>query len=356
MTLETQFKSEDDYWNAIVGNDSRANGVFFYAVKTTGVYCLPSCSSRLPNRSNVEFFRTSNQAERKGYRACKRCKPESFSGNKIPDAVVHACNLIDNADKPLPLESLAQAVGLSPFYFHRLFKKTVGVTPRAYISARRAQRFRDGLQDKETVTEAMYDAGYRASSRCYETVGANLGMTPTQYKKGGIDQTIQFTVVECTLGWIAVAATERGVCSIEIGDDADDLRNDVAVRFAEAKLMEGSPTFLDWVSQVVAYVESPDDRLNLPIDIQGTVFQRKVWEALQRVPVGMTATYSEIADQIGKHTAVRAVAGACAANKLAVVIPCHRIVRNDGTIGGYRWGVERKRELLKREAGATADS
>jgi AraC family transcriptional regulator of adaptative response/methylated-DNA-[protein]-cysteine methyltransferase len=356
MTSEILFQSDDDRWNAVVRNDLRANGVFFYAVKTTGVYCLPSCSSRPPKRSNVEFFGTSDQAEGKGYRACKKCKPESFSGNKIPDAVVQACNLIDNAEEPLSLDTVAEVVGLSPFYFHRLFKKTVGVTPKAYAATQRAERFREGLRGKQTVTEAIYDAGYGASSRCYETVGDNLGMTPTQYMKGGVGQTIQFAVVECSLGWVAVAATERGICMIEFGDDAEGLTKELAARFAEAKLRENEPMFLDWVSQVVAFVESPSQGLDLPLDIQGTVFQCKVWEALQRVPVGTTATYAAIAEQIGKPTAARAVAGACAANKLAVAIPCHRIVRNDGTMSGYRWGTGRKRELLDREAEATAES
>jgi len=355
MTLENSFKSDDDRWDAVVSSDRQANGVFFYAVKTTGVYCLPSCSSRPPKRSNVEFFLTSDQAESSGYRACKKCQPESFSGNRIPDAVVKACNLIDDARETPSLGEIALAVGLSPAYFHRLFKRTVGVTPKAYAANRRAERFREGLRGNQNVTKAMYDAGYVASSRCYESVGQDLGMTPTQYKRGGIGQTIEFAVVECSLGWVAVAATKRGICMIEFGDEADDLRNELAARFANAKLKEGGRVLLDRVSQVVAYVESPSQSLDLPLDIQGTVFQRKVWEALQGIPLGATATYAEIAEQIGRPTAARAVAGACAANELAVAIPCHRIVRNDGTLSGYRWGAGRKTELLEREAKATAD-
>lgn len=356
MTKEDTFNSDDERWNAVVGRDCRADGVFLYAVKTTGIYCRPVCSSRPPKRSNVVYFETCDQAKRRGFRACKKCKPDTSSTNQAPKAVVEACNLMDDTEESLSLDELAAAVGLSPSYFHRLFKKTVGVTPKAYATARRAEQFREGLHRKQTVTEAMYEAGYGASSRCYEKVGQNLGMTPTQYKSGGVGQTIKFALLECYLGWVAVAATERGICMIEFGDDPDGLRREVAARFPKAELREDDPTFLEWVRQVVAYVETPSHGLDLPLDIQGTAFQRKVWETLRDVPVGTTATYAEIAQRIGKPTAVRAVAGACAANRLAVAIPCHRVVRGDGDVSGYRWGAKRKRELLEREAGATADA
>ncbi len=263
---------------------------------------------------------------------------------------------MDDTDEPLSLDELATAVGLSPSYFHRLFKKTVGVTPKAYATARRTERFRSGLRRTRTVAEAMYEAGYGASSRCYEKVGQNLGMTPTQYKNGGDGQTIQFAVVECYLGWVAVAATGRGICMIEFGDTPEGLWEQLASRFPNADLREDDPAFSQLVGQVVAYVETPSNGLDLPLDIEGTAFQQKVWDALRRVPAGTTATYAEIAQRLGKPTAARAVASACAANKLAVAIPCHRVVRSDGDVSGYRWGSERKRELLKREATATPDT
>ena len=356
MTTENTFKSNDERWNAVASRDCRADGIFFYAVKTTGVYCRPVCSSRAPKRSNVEFFSTCDQAERHGFRACKKCKPDTPSTSQIPDAVVRACNLFDDTEEPLSLGEVASAVGLSPSYFHRLFKETLGVTPKAYAAAQRAERFRKGLRGTQTVTEAMYGAGYGGSSRCYEKVGQNLGMTPTQYKTGGVGQAIQFALVECSLGWLVVAATERGVCMIEFGDEPESLKSELKTRFAKAELRDDDPTFSELVGRVVDYVEAPKHGLNLPLDIQGTVFQRKVWEALRDVPAGTTATYAEIAQRIGKPTAVRAVAGACSANKLAVAIPCHRIVRSDGSLSGYRWGVHRKRKLLKRESEASEEA
>jgi AraC family transcriptional regulator of adaptative response/methylated-DNA-[protein]-cysteine methyltransferase len=350
------YTTDDERWNALVNRDRQADGVFLYAVRTTGVYCRPICASRLPNRGNVQFFHTFEQAERHGYRACKRCKPREPVSNQIPDAVVRACKLMDDAEKPLSLGTLADAVGLSPFYFHRLFKKVVGVTPKAYASARRAERFRDGLREKETITQAMYGAGFGSSSRCYEGVGSDLGMTPTEYRSGGAGQSVSFAVTDCYLGYVIVAATERGVCLIEFGDKRNELRDKLAARFPKAELREDDPTFLELLAQVVACIEAPTHGLDVPLDIQGTAFQRRVWAALQDIPVGTTATYSEIARRIGKPTAVRAVASACAANKLAVAIPCHRAVRSDGELSGYRWGVERKRKLLDRETVATAST
>lgn len=262
-----------------------------------------------------------------------------------------ACHLIDDAEQQIPLEQLARAVGLSASHFHRLFKKTVGVTPKAYAATTRMNRFRERLRDQATVTDAMYDAGYAASSRCYEEVGRSLGMTPTQFKRGGAGQLIRFAVVECTLGWISVAATQRGVCSIELGDNRSSLRGQLEARFANAELCEGDVTFHEWVARVIEYVEVPGQHLDVPLDIQGTAFQRQVWQQLQMIPAEKTATYTEIAGRIGKPKAARAVAGACAANKLAIAIPCHRVVGKNQAPAGYRWGVERKRALLERERG-----
>lgn len=349
MNDEREFTREEERWKAVEGRDCRADGAFVYAVRTTGVYCRPVCSSRRPKRKNVVFFETSAQAEERGFRPCLKCRPHQPPTNLVPERILQACRLIESAEEPPSLEELACVAGLSPSYFHRLFKKTLGVTPKAYASARRAERFREGLRETQTVTEAMYEAGYGASSRCYEEVGGTLGMTPTQYKESGAGQMIEFAVVECCLGWLAVAATERGICSIAFGDDPDELREEMSTQFANADLREDGSEFSEWVERVVRFVDNPAGKLELPLDIQGTAFQRRVWEALMKIPAGATSTYSEIAERLGKPTAVRAVARACATNKIAVAIPCHRVVRKDGNLSGYRWGVERKHKLLERE-------
>lgn len=353
MTTTNAFTTDDDRWNAVVERDGRADGSFVYAVRTTGVFCRPTCPSRLPNRANVEFFVTTEQAERGGYRACKKCKPKA--ANAVPEAVLRACKMIEEADEPPTLEAMAAAVGLSPFYFHKLFKSVIGVTPKAYTAARRVEKFRAGLHEDQSVTAAMYDAGFGSSSRCYEGVGDNLGMTPTEYRNGGAGQSIRFAVVESRLGWVAVAATERGVCMIEFGDGPDTLRAEAVARFPNAALDDGDGEFKGWVEAVVRHIEMPGRVVELPLDVQGTAFQRKVWEALRAIPAGATTTYAAIAKKIGQPAAVRAVASACAANPVAVVIPCHRVVRSDGDLSGYRWGVERKQHLLDREAGQNHD-
>lgn len=347
MTSNQEFDTDDDRWTAVTQRDVRADGVFLYAVKTTGIFCRPTCPSRLPNQGNVAFFSSCEQAERAGYRACKKCQPKAASN--FPDAVLRACKMIEEADEPPTLDALAAAVGLSPFYFHKLFKSVVGVTPKGYAAARRVERFRDGLKENQTVTQAIYDAGFGSSSRCYENVGANLGMTPTEYRSGGAGQTIRLAVVECRFGWVAVAATERGVCMIEFGDTPDALRVEVTARFPNADLNNGDDTFRRWIAVVVEQIEMPGRAVDLPLDVHGTAFQRKVWEALKAIPAGMTVTYTDIAKRIGQPAAVRAVANACAANPVAVVIPCHRVVRTDGNLSGYRWGIDRKRQLLEYE-------
>jgi AraC family transcriptional regulator of adaptative response/methylated-DNA-[protein]-cysteine methyltransferase len=349
MSEIRSFTTDDQRWDAVTRRDRQADGSFLYGVKTTGVYCRPTCTSRLPKRSNVEFFATGAEARRVGYRACKKCQPEAAGSQRVPDVIVRACRLIEEAEEPPSLTELAEAVGLSPFYFHRLFKEAVGVTPRAYAAARRVERFRAGLREDQTVTRAMYGAGFASSSRCYEGSAEALGMTPGAYKNGGAGQAIRFAVARCYLGWVVVAATGRGVCLIEFGDTADRVRAEVAARFPRAELREAGAEFGEYVEQVLAFLEAPGQGLDLPLDIQGTAFQRRVWEALRAIPAGTTATYGEIAERIGQPTAVRAVARACAANRLAVAIPCHRVVRGDGELSGYRWGGGRKRELLDRE-------
>jgi AraC family transcriptional regulator of adaptative response/methylated-DNA-[protein]-cysteine methyltransferase len=344
------FSTDDLRWTAVLRRDRQADGAFVYAVKTTGVYCRPACPSRLPKRDNVVFFASGREARRAGYRPCKRCGPSADDPTPVPDAIVRACRIIDEAPEPPSLNELAEAVGLSPFYFHRLFKAVVGVTPKSYADARRMRRFQDGLREGQPVTRAMYEAGFASSSRCYEGAAAQLGMTPSAYRNGGAGQVIRVAVAPCHLGWVLVAATEKGVCRIEFGDTADSLREGLAARFPNAELRGDDGDFAAWVEGVLHLIDDPGGALALPLDVQGTAFQRRVWEALRAIPAGSTASYGEIAARIGSPAAVRAVAGACAANPVAVAIPCHRVIGQDGELRGYRWGLRRKRALLEREA------
>ena len=348
---DSVFATNDQCWSALVWRNRQADGAFFYAVKTTGVYCRPHCSSRLPNRHNVEFFRTCADAELAGYRACRRCHPQRISNpSPVPETMARACRLIEEAEEPLLLATLAATMGFSPFHFQRLFKQTVGITPKAYAMARRTRRFQGDLREAQTVTQAMYDAGFGSSSRCYEKAADHLGMTPAEYRKGGAGQRIRHAIVRCDLGWMLVAATDRGICAIEFDDSPDRLRDQLAARFPAAELRGEDPEFAEWVERVLAFLDEPKYGLDLPLDIRGTAFQRRVWQALQAVPAGSTASYAEIARTIGKPAAARAVARACASNPVAVLIPCHRIVRGDGGLGGYRWDLRRKQTLLDREA------
>ncbi|WP_350017119.1 bifunctional DNA-binding transcriptional regulator/O6-methylguanine-DNA methyltransferase Ada [Rhodanobacter sp. IGA1.0] len=343
----------DPRWAALQARDARADGSFFYSVRTTGVYCRPSCAARPARPENVAFHDSAAAAERAGFRPCKRCKPDQLSLQEQHAAMVTgACRLIENAETAPTLEQLAKPTGLSPFHFHRIFKAIAGVTPKQYVTAHRASRVRSGLGRGSSVTEAIFDAGYNASSRFYESSNQLLGMTPSSYRAGGVDHDIRFAIGECSLGAILVAQSQRGVCAILFGNDPDALARDLQDRFPRANLIGGDRAFEQLVATVVGFVEAPALGLDLPLDVRGTAFQQRVWQALRDIPAGTTASYSEIAQRIGSPKAVRAVAGACAANMLAVAIPCHRVVRNDGGLSGYRWGVERKRTLLAREAKA----
>ena len=346
-----QATTDDRRWDDVVRRDRSAAGRFVYAVSSTGVYCRPGCPSRLPSRARVVFFARSNEAERAGYRPCLKCKPDTPAALAGPPAaILEACRAIDQAESPPKLRELAAAAGLNPYHFHRLFKQVVGVTPMAYAAARRAHRVQGALMGGETVTEAFYAAGFASSSRFYEGAVGLLGMAPVAYRDGAPGIRIQFAVARSYLGWVLVAATDRGVCAIELGDSPAALRESLGARFPRAELREGEPGFAACVAKVVALVQAPARGFGLPLDVQGTAFQRRVWRELQAIPAGSTATYSEIAGRIGSPGAGRAVARACAANPVAVAVPCHRVVRGDGKMGGYRWGVERKRKLLKREA------
>jgi AraC family transcriptional regulator of adaptative response/methylated-DNA-[protein]-cysteine methyltransferase len=347
----------DPRWAAVVARDAQADGEFFYSVKTTGVYCRPSCAARAARPENVSFHRTQAEAERAGFRPCKRCKPDQPPLAERQQAKVSdLCRFIEQSDEVPHLDALASRAGLSVFHVHRLFKMVTGLTPKAYAAAHRMKRVRAELGKRGTVTEAIYGAGYNSSGRFYEKSNQLLGMTPTQYRAGGVDTGIRFAIGECSLGSVLVAATELGVCAILMGDDPEELAHDLERRFPRARLIGADAEFERLVARVVGLMEKPRAGIDLPLDIRGTAFQQRVWQALREIPAGATRTYSDIAGAIGAPRAVRAVARACAANALAVAIPCHRVVRTDGNLSGYRWGVERKRELLAREARVARDS
>ena len=340
-------------WAAVIARDAAFDGRFFYSVETTGVYCRPSCAARRPNRTNVRFHDTAEDAERAGFRPCKRCKPgEPSLVQQHAEKVKEACRLIETAEAEPKLDDLAQAVGLSPYHFHRIFKAALGVTPKAYATAQRNKRVRDELGRSATVTQAIYAAGFNSNGRFYANSSEVLGMTPSDFRSGGAKAEMRFAVGACSLGAILVAASDKGVCAILLGDDPESLLKDLQDRFPRARLLGGDKDFERLTAKVISFVEAPRGGLDLPLDIQGTAFQHRVWEALRRIPAGATASYAEIAEAIGAPKSVRAVARACASNHLAVAIPCHRVVRTDGSLSGYRWGVKRKRALLAREAKA----
>lgn len=344
---------QDPRWAQLASRDRRADGAFFYSVSSTGVYCRPSCGARTPRPENVQFYATTAEAEAAGYRACKRCRPNELNpASEVAARIAKACRLIENSQTAPSLQSLAGLAGMSRFHFHRTFKSITGITPAEYASAHRAARVRESLETSRTVTDAIYDAGFNSSSRFYEGANGVLGMTPTEFRAGGANAEIYFAIGECSMGNILAAQTERGVCAILIGEDAEQLIRDLQDRFPNAKLVGDATEYHDLMARVVGLVENPKSGFGLPLDIQGTAFQKRVWKALQQIPPGKTATYREIAARIGMPKAVRAVAQACGANSLAIAIPCHRVIRNDGSLSGYRWGVERKRALLEREAQA----
>jgi AraC family transcriptional regulator of adaptative response/methylated-DNA-[protein]-cysteine methyltransferase len=342
---------QDPRWAALAARSVAADGTFFYSVRTTGVYCRPSCGARLPRPENVRFHATREEAERAGFRPCKRCRPDRPSlAEQHAATVTEICRLIETSSRVPALDALAAQAGMSPFHFHRVFKGVTGLTPRAYAAAHRGERVRRELGKAPTVTAAIYDSGYSSNGRFYGESEQMLGMTPTEYRAGGARAEIRFAVGECSLGSILVARSERGVCAIFLGDDPDALTRELQDRFPRATLIGADPAFEDVVAKVVGLIEAPGTGVDLPLDVRGTAFQQRVWRALREIPAGSTASYREIASRIGAPRAVRAVAHACAVNPVAVAIPCHRVVRSDGGLAGYRWGVERKRELLEREA------
>lgn len=340
----------DPRWEAVCARDRAFDGQFYYSVATTGVYCRPSCAARTPNPVNVAFHATPADAERAGFRACKRCRPAGPSlDEQHAQTITAACRRIEAAERAPSLSQLAEAAGLSASRFHRVFKAITGVTPLQYASACRARRLAQALPNSGSVTDARIEAGFGSSGRLYEQSAGLLGMTPSAWRAGGRGRTARFAVAPCSLGAVLVAQSEVGVCAILLGEQAEALVAELRRALPHAELVPGDADFAATVSAVVALVEDPRRGLDLPLDVAGTAFQRRVWEALRQIPAGETTSYAAIAAAIGAPTAARAVAGACAANRLAVVIPCHRVVRAGGDLSGYRWGVARKRALLARE-------
>jgi AraC family transcriptional regulator, regulatory protein of adaptative response / methylated-DNA-[protein]-cysteine methyltransferase len=338
----------DRAWQMVEERKPAADMLFVYAVRTTGIYCRPSCPSRRPLRGSVEFFATSELAERAGYRACKRCTP----GQTHPTAhmLTQACDYIErHLDDTVKLDHLGQTVGLSAFHTQRLFRRYLGISPRQYQQARRMERFRQNLLTNDSVTTAMYEAGFTSSSRLYESANEHLGMTPTEYRRGGKDVAIRFVIADSPLGKMLVAATDAGLCAVAFGSLESELEDDLASRFPESERLRDETGLGATVKQVLTQMSEHPVAMELPLDVRATAFQRRVWEALRRIPRGETRTYSQIAKEIGQPTAVRAVARACATNPVAIVVPCHRVIGSDGSLTGYRWGVERKKKLLELE-------
>ncbi|MBV4411952.1 bifunctional DNA-binding transcriptional regulator/O6-methylguanine-DNA methyltransferase Ada [Enterobacteriaceae bacterium YMB-R22] len=343
--------NDERRWLAVEKRDRSRDDEFVYAVITTGVYCRPTCRARRPLRQHVRFFNDAGAAEDAGFRPCKRCQPDKSHPHAAQQAkIVQACRLLEASETPLTLEALADKVAISPGYFHRLFKAATGLTPRAWQQARRASKLRDALSGGQKVTRALYDAGYASGSVFYQQADAALGMTARQFRNGGEGVTVYFALGRCQLGEFLVAESERGVCAILLGDEPQALVAELTQSFPKARLTPGDAAFQQRVAQVVGWLERPQGEFALPLDLRGTAFQREVWQALRAIAPGTTVSYQELARRIGRPRASRAVAGACAANLLAVVVPCHRVVRQDGGLSGYRWGVARKRALLAREA------
>jgi len=341
MQSETQ-------WQQVMARDARQDGRFVFAVRTTGIYCRPSCPSRRPRRDSVEFFLDPRQAEGAGYRACLRCKPTEISSQA--QAVLQARKLLDEAEGVLTLAELSKQVRVSPFHLQRLFKRATGLSPREYQSARRMQQVKHGLRKGDDVTTALYNAGFGSSSRLYEKSHQQLGMTPGAYRRGGTGVTVQYAIVPSPLGRMLVAATPRGMCAVRFGDTASELESELRAEFHAATLVRDEAALQRYTKPLLASLRGESVTIEIPLDVRATAFQMKVWEKLREIPAGETRSYSEVAQGIGDPKAVRAVARACASNPVALAVPCHRVVRSDGELAGYRWGVQRKKKLLKMEA------
>lgn len=348
MQLQTTSGSANQKWSTVLARDARADARFVYAVKSTGVFCRPSCPSRKPRRENVEFFDSPAQAQQAGYRACRRCTP--LERDRQTQKVEAACRYIDqNLDITLSLTAISRHVAISPFHFQRLFKRILGISPREYQQARRAGKFRQALLGEGSVTDAIYEAGYSSSSRAYGSIPAQLGMTPSAFRRGGKGIEIRCTVVTTELGKLLVATTDRGVCAVRFGESESALLRELKHDFEAAEIHRDDQGLAQVASQIKQLLSGSKAPLNVPLDLQGTAFQQMVWKELRRIPAGETRSYTEVAKTIGRPKAVRAVANACASNPVALVVPCHRVVQKNGSLAGYRWGVKRKAALLESE-------
>lgn len=344
---------DEAQWQAVLTKDARCDGQFVFAVSSTGIYCRPSCGSRRPRRENVSFFESPEAAEQAGFRACRRCHPRDAA---VVDPQVQmarqVCRIIEeNEGETVTLSALGAQLGVSSFHLQRTFKSVMGITPKDYAETWRVNRFKQGVRKGDAVTSAMYDAGFGSSSRLYESAAAELGMTPATYGKGGRGAVINYAIVETPLGRLLVAATDKGVCSVMLGDSDGALKADLSKEFSAAEIHNDEKPLRSAVQAIVEHLKNKNPRIDLPLDIQATAFQRQVWEQLRAIPYGQTHSYSEVAKAMGQQKAVRAVARACATNPVALVIPCHRVIREDKSLGGYRWGLERKKKLLETEAG-----
>jgi AraC family transcriptional regulator, regulatory protein of adaptative response / methylated-DNA-[protein]-cysteine methyltransferase len=339
----------NERWDAILKRDATADGHFWYAVRTTGIYCRPNCASRQPKRENIEFFDSPLAARKQGFRACKKCMPDSVDCLDSHLWIQQVCERIELSREPILLRDLADLVKLSQAHLQRQFKRIVGVSPKEYAARKRQERLQAELQRDQSITEAIGSAGFASSSRAYEGMTSHLGMTPNEFQQGGLGQMIQYGLTKCSLGKLLVARTTKGICFLALDDSKDALIEEVHRRFPKAKITVDESDLSLLLDQVVALIDHPAIPADLPLDILGTAFQCKVWQALREIPAGSTLTYSELAAKVGQPSAVRAVANACGANKLAVLIPCHRVIGSDGKLTGFRWGIERKRKLLERE-------
>jgi len=339
------------YWQATLARDSRADGSFVLAVRSTRIYCRPSCPARRPLRRNVTFFRTREEAEEQGYRPCLRCRPNEISGSV---ALVQraASHLAESSEEGLRLEALARTLGTTQATLRRAFLQVTGVNPRELAEALRIKRFKAMLRAGKSITDALYETGYGSSSRVYERSNAQLGMTPATYRKGGMGMRIGYTIAKSPVGKVLVAATERGVSAVYLGDAENTMVAELREEYPRAEIAPATDSFQRWVREIVQRIEGKQPGLELPLDLQATAFQRRVWRELQRIPRGRTRTYSQVARSLGQPKAVRAVARACATNPVSVVVPCHRVIREDGALAGYRWGLSRKEQLLAQERAA----
>jgi AraC family transcriptional regulator of adaptative response/methylated-DNA-[protein]-cysteine methyltransferase len=348
----SQVKNKDVFWHAVEQKDARFNGTFFFAVRTTGIYCKPSCAARTPKRQNVQFFDTPVTAEKEGFRACLRCKPDAtIERDPRVEKALKVCQLVeDNLEENISLDFLGEQMAMSPHHLQRTFKSVLGITPKQYATALKIKNFKEQIGKGEEVTGAMYDAGFGSSRALYEKSAANLGMTPAAYKSKGKDMKISYTVADCDLGKMLVARTQKGICSVTFGDSEDALVETLEGEFANAEISRDDAELKQAVVSILQMLAGKETRFALPVDVRATAFQQQVWEALKNIPYGETRSYKQVAESVGKPTASRAVARACATNPVAIVTPCHRVVRENGDLSGYRWGVERKREILATEA------